>query len=97
MIVGVNAFQVDEPEPPQIFQVKEGAAARQIAKLEALRTRRDGTDVARRLDELRAACRGDENTMPATIAAVKAFATIGEIAAVWREVFGEYASQSVTL
>lgn len=95
VIVGVNAFKVDEPPPAQVFKVNPGAAERQIAKLEALRAGRDQAALNGKLAELRSACASGANVMPATVEAVKAFATIGEIGAVWREVFGEYSPQAI--
>lgn len=95
VIVGVNAFKVDEPPPAQVFKVNPGAAERQIAKLEALRAGRDQAALNGKLAELRSVCASGANVMPATVEAVKAFATIGEIGAVWREVFGEYSPQAI--
>jgi methylmalonyl-CoA mutase N-terminal domain/subunit len=95
VIVGVNAFKVDEPVPAQVFKVNPGAAERQMAKVVALRASRDQNAVGRGLEKLRGACASGENVMPATVEAVKAFATIGEIGAVWREVFGDYVPQAI--
>ena len=95
VVVGVNAFKVDEPPPTQVFRVDPTASARQIAKLQKLRASRDNAAVTRTLADLRAVCASGANTMEATIAAVKVYATIGEVCAVWREVFGEYKPESV--
>ena len=92
VVVGVNAFKVDEPVPEQVFRVNPGAAERQAAKLTSLRERRDNVAVTSALGKVEAACWSGENVMPSTIEAVKAMATVGEIAAVWRRVFGEYES-----
>ncbi len=94
VVVGVNDFKVDEPDPPQVFKVRAGAAERQIAKVRALRASREGHAVQQALDALRRDCLAGVNVMPATLAAVKTYATVGEIAAVWREVFGEYVPQT---
>jgi methylmalonyl-CoA mutase N-terminal domain/subunit len=93
--VGVNRFQSDEAQPVPTFRVDPGAAERQVAKLRAVRERRDAEAVRRTLSALREACRGSGNTMPAVLACVKAYATIGEIADVWREVFGTYVPETV--
>ena len=62
----------------------------QVARLVALRARRDAARTAAALAEVerRAAC--SENLMPAILAAVEAWATVGEIADTLRRVFGEY-------
>lgn len=95
IVVGVNAFKADEPQPAQVFKVKPDAAARQLAKLRDLRETRDQAAVDRALRRLRADCAEGVNVMPAMIEAVKAFATIGEIGQLWREVYGEYLPESV--
>jgi methylmalonyl-CoA mutase N-terminal domain/subunit len=94
IVVGVNAFKVDEPAPEQVFRVDPGAAERQVAKLQALRARRDQKAVDAALAKLRDDCTSGANVMPATVEAAKTFATVGDICQVWREVFGEYVPQS---
>lgn len=95
VVVGVNAFKVDEPPPAQVFRVDPGASARQIAKLEKLRRTRDTNAAGRALERLKKDCAAGVNVMPATIEAVAAFATIGEIGQVWREVYGEYIPEAM--
>lgn len=95
IIVGVNAFKVDEPQPAQVFKVNPGAAERQIAKVRELRASRDQAAVDRALKRLRADCAEGVNVMPAMVEAVTAFVTIGEIGQLWREVYGEYVPESV--
>jgi len=63
---------------------------RQVARLEALRMQRDNGRVGQTLDRLRIACQGTENTMPHILEAVRAYATLGEIVDVMRDVFGTY-------
>jgi methylmalonyl-CoA mutase N-terminal domain/subunit len=94
IVVGVNDFKVEEPDPPQVFKVRADATERQMAKIRALRASRDNRAVEEALKTLRADCEANANVMPATLAAVKTYATVGEIAAVWRKVFGEYVPQS---
>jgi methylmalonyl-CoA mutase N-terminal domain/subunit len=64
--------------------------ARQVGRLESLRQRRDAGRVGQTLDRLRLACQGTENTMPYILEAVRAYATLGEIVDVMRQVFGIY-------
>ena len=63
---------------------------RQVSRLEELRQERDNGAVGQALDKLRIACQGTENTMPHIMKAVHAYATLGEIIDVMREVFGTY-------
>ncbi len=95
VVVGVNRFQSEEGQPVPTFKVDPGAADRQIAKLKQVRARRDGDAVAKGLQRLKDDCQANRNIMPATLECVKAYATIGEIADVWREVFGVYVPESV--
>ena len=55
-----------------------------------MKAKRDQAAVDKALGELKEACKGEENLMPYLIAAVKTYATLGEICGVMREVFGEY-------
>ena len=95
VVVGVNRFQSEEGQPVPTFKVDPGAAERQVEKLKAVRARRDAAAVARTLETLRADCRSGGNVMPAIVECVKVYATIGEIADVWRDVFGVYVPESV--
>jgi methylmalonyl-CoA mutase, N-terminal domain len=90
IVVGVNDFVTAEPDPQQVFKVRTDVAERQLEKLRALRASRDNEAVQNALDRLRSDCKAGANVMPATIEAVKCYATVGEISTVWREVFGEY-------
>jgi methylmalonyl-CoA mutase N-terminal domain/subunit len=90
IVVGVNAF-IDEAAPlPPLFRVNPGVADRQRNYLAALRRERDANAVARTLAALREAAHGDANLLPPILAAVKAYATVGEICGVLRDVFGTY-------
>jgi methylmalonyl-CoA mutase N-terminal domain/subunit len=90
IIVGVNKYQMSgEPEVP-IMIINEGVRESQIARLEKTRTRRDKGAVANALEGLQRAAQRGENTMPATIEAVRAYATLGEICDALRDVYGLY-------
>jgi methylmalonyl-CoA mutase N-terminal domain/subunit len=95
IVVGVNAYQLDEPVPVPVFALKEGAVERQLERLNAVRAGRDAVAVAGALDALRQVCRTEANVMPAVLDCVRAYATTGEIADVWREIFGRYVPEAV--
>ena len=63
---------------------------RHINKLNQVRRTRDNKAVADKLRALEQAARGSDNLMPPLLEAVKAYATLGEMMGVLREVFGEY-------
>ena len=89
-IVGVNAY-VDQKQPAiPILGMDPQGYKRQVKRLEALRQERDQGQVGQALDRLRIACQGTENTMPFLMDAVRAYATLGEIVGVMKEVFGIY-------
>jgi len=90
IMVGVNEFVQQDDPPIQILYIDDSASETQLAKLDALKKRRDRDAVARSLDALRAAARTTENLMPRILDAVRAYATVGEMCDALREVWGEY-------
>jgi methylmalonyl-CoA mutase, N-terminal domain len=77
------------------LRVDETAAAHQCEKLARLRARRDAHAVATALQRLADAASANVNTMPATLDAVRAYATLGEICDTLRGVFGTWQERSV--
>jgi methylmalonyl-CoA mutase N-terminal domain/subunit len=73
-----------------ILTIDEGVRERQVERLNQTRTRRDPGAVANALEKLKQAASKNENTMPATIEAVRAYATLGEICDALRDVYGLY-------
>ena len=91
VIVGVNKFQVEEEAPKNLLRVDASVGEKQKAKVEAMKAKRDNAAVQAALADLKTACSDEnENLMPHILAAVKTYATLGEICGVMREVFGEY-------
>ena len=91
IIVGVNQFQIDEKPVEGLLRVDAAVGDFQKKKLADLRARRDNAAVATTLAALEQACRDENvNLMPLILDAVKAYATLGEICGVMRQVFGEY-------
>ncbi len=95
VVVGVNAFQTDEPALTGLLRVDESVERTQTEKLRALRGRRDKDSVKRTLDAIRSKARGKQNLVPPILEAVKALATLGEISDALRDVFGEQKEQVV--
>jgi methylmalonyl-CoA mutase N-terminal domain/subunit len=91
VIVGVNKYAMtDEVSGVPILVIDESVRTHQLERLEQTRTKRDAGAVARTLDSLKHAAQKNENTMPATIEAVRAYATLGEICSALRDVYGIY-------
>ncbi len=90
IVVGLNEYVTEQEVQMPIFRVDPRIEEERRQHLHALRQRRDQRAVARTLAELDAAARGHANLLPCILAAVKAYATIGEICNVLRGVFGEH-------
>lgn len=91
VIVGVNDFVLeDEDIRIPVLKIDPEVERKQIERLNATRKERDNKKVQEALDNLRKASEGTDNVMPHVVDAVKAYATVGEICDVWREVFGEW-------
>jgi methylmalonyl-CoA mutase N-terminal domain/subunit len=95
VIVGVNQFTQQEEQPIDLLQIDETAERRQIERLNATKRKRSANEVEKTLNALRCAVEGKENTMPFILDAVKAYATVGEIAGAMNDVFGSYTETSV--
>jgi methylmalonyl-CoA mutase, N-terminal domain len=91
VIVGVNKYEMtDEPAEVPILVIDESVRAHQVERLEKTRAQRDKGAVKNALNKLQQAAHKNENTMPATIEAVGAYATLGEICSSLRDVYGVY-------
>jgi methylmalonyl-CoA mutase N-terminal domain/subunit len=95
VIVGVNKFTERDEKPIELLQIDATAERRQIARLRDVKSRRSQADVDRTLNALRTAAEGTENTMPFILDAVRAYATVGEMCAALKDVFGAYTEVSV--
>ncbi len=103
VVVGVNRYRSDEEEPYEPLRVDPAIGEAQAAKLARLREERDGAEVTRRLDELRALAEkeggqaesgdvsaGGSNLLYPMREALRAKATVGEVCDALREVWGVY-------
>ena len=95
-IVGVNKYEMkNEPQQIQTLVIDESVRERQLERLEQTRAKRDKGAVGKALDSLRMAAQKGDNTMPATIEAVRAYATLGEICSALRDVYGIYEEPAI--
>jgi methylmalonyl-CoA mutase N-terminal domain/subunit len=90
VVVGVNRFEVEEEKPIPIQKIDPALESKQIERVRALRTRRDAGPWQAALNGVQDAARSGENLMPRILAAVEAYATVGEISDAMRREFGEY-------
>lgn len=90
IIIGVNKFTAADAVAPEGFRIDDSIRVLQSERLQALRARRDNAAVQSALIRIRDAAGTRENLMPLVVEAVEHLATLGEIADVLREVWGEY-------
>jgi methylmalonyl-CoA mutase N-terminal domain/subunit len=89
--VGVNKYRMEEEERDvQLHEYKPEQAEEQIRRLNQVKAERDGAAVSEALEKLRQAAEGTENLMPYIMEAVRAYATVGEMTQVLKDVFGEF-------
>jgi methylmalonyl-CoA mutase N-terminal domain/subunit len=96
VVVGVNAYRVDEEKPLRTLRIDRSAQDIQTAKLREVRKTRNNEEVERSLHALRriagsgTEAAGSPNLMPSMLDAVRCYATLGEICGALREVFGTW-------
>jgi methylmalonyl-CoA mutase N-terminal domain/subunit len=90
VVVGVNRYVSDDPQPIATLKIDPEMEARQIARVREVRATRDPGAWRASLDAVSATARGTDNLVPPIIAAVEAHATVGEISDAMRAVFGEH-------
>jgi len=90
IIVGVNDFVAEENRTIPTLRIEPEIERSQIARLNALRAKRDSSRTKSALAELQRRASTTENLLPAILTAVEAYATVGEISDALRRVFGEY-------
>jgi len=93
-VIGINVYKdLKDPEIP-LLKIDPEGYQNQIERLKALKNERDSGRVGQTLDRLRIACQSTENTMPYILEAVHAYATLGEITQVMKEIFGIYREEN---
>jgi methylmalonyl-CoA mutase N-terminal domain/subunit len=94
VVVGVNKYVEEELEVHDILRVDPESESEQVARLKAFKESRDSEIVDKRLEELRTAARGSDNLLPVIRQALKDRASMGEVCAAMRDVFGAYQPHS---
>ncbi len=94
MVVGVNLQRAEEEPPTKVLEIDPAAERRQVERLAEMRRRRDAGRLTAALAAVEQAAGGDDNLMPPILDAVRAEATVGEIADALRQVFGEHGDGS---
>jgi methylmalonyl-CoA mutase, N-terminal domain len=96
IMVGVNAYKMDEASPIKTLRINESARNKQIERLREVKKVRDNISVRNALGQLRKSFDDSEsNCIYPMLKAVKSYATLGEIVDVGRQVFGEWKEPSI--
>jgi methylmalonyl-CoA mutase N-terminal domain/subunit len=95
VIVGVNKFTDSHDKPIDVLQIDASVERKQIERLCELKKKRNQSEVDKALTALQRGAEGIGNTMPLILNAVLAYATVGEICAALKDVFGGYTETSV--
>ena len=95
VVVGVNRFQTEGDQSIPTLRLDPEIERSQIARLNSLRARRDSAKSQAALEEVERRARGTENLMPAILAAVEAYSTVGEISDALRRAFAAMKPASV--
>ena len=95
IVVGVNEFIAEEERAIPTLLIDPQIEHTQVARLQALRAKRDAPRAKAALAELARRASTTENLLPAILSAVEAYATVGEISDTLRHIFGEYHESAV--
>ena len=90
--MGFNKYADEGEDQPDVdlHQYNDAWADNQVERLDALRRERDGNTVKSTLEALEQAARQKQNVMPHLVECCRAYATVGEMAGVFRDVYGEW-------
>jgi methylmalonyl-CoA mutase, N-terminal domain len=90
VVVGVNDFIAQDSRQIPTLRIDSEIERSQVARVKALRAKRDAAKTTAALAELERRAKTTENLLPAILTAVEAYATVGEISDTLRRVYGEY-------
>ena len=90
VIVGVNKYKIDEATPMDVLEVSEQVRNEQIDRINTLKAERDDAAVRSALNGVTQAAENGGNLLAASIAAIRARATVGEVSDAMEKVFGRF-------
>ncbi|MES1193268.1 MAG: methylmalonyl-CoA mutase family protein [Solirubrobacterales bacterium] len=90
IVVGVNKYEEDEIEVPDLLRVDPESENQQVTRLKEFKANRDQAKVDERLEQLRNAARGSDNLLPFIKEALRDRASMGEVCGAMQDVFGKY-------
>ena len=95
IIVGVNRYELEDEPEIEILKIDPALEGEQIARVQALRAKRDSATAESTLARLKAAAAGADNLMPPLVEASKAYVTMGEMCDALRDVWGTWTETPV--
>jgi methylmalonyl-CoA mutase N-terminal domain/subunit len=93
--VGVNKYTEGEEMEVELHEYRQESVREQIGRLGDVKRERDNRKATQTLKDLEACARGEKNVMPCLLECCKAYATVGEMTRVFKEVFGEFKEPSL--
>jgi methylmalonyl-CoA mutase N-terminal domain/subunit len=93
--VGVNKYTEGEEMEVDLHEYRWESAEEQVRRLKEVKRERDSRKVTQRLKDLEKAARDEKNVMPDLLECCKAYATVGEMTKVFKEVYGEFKEPSI--
>jgi methylmalonyl-CoA mutase N-terminal domain/subunit len=90
VVVGVNKYAQEDEKPIAYLRLDDTVEREQVERTRAVKAARGAAEAERQRRRVADACRSGDNLMPVLIEAVQAQVSLGEIADVYREVFGRY-------
>ena len=93
--VGVNKYTEGEEMEVELHEYRGESAEEQVQRLQEIRRERDNRKVTQLLKDLENAAKAENNVMPYLLECCKAYATVGEMTGVFKEVYGEFKEPSI--
>ena len=93
--VGVNKYTEGEEMEVELHEYRQESAQEQVQRLREVKRERNNRKVTQMLKDLEKAAREEKNVMPYLLECCRAYATVGEMTKVFKEVFGEFKEPSI--
>jgi methylmalonyl-CoA mutase N-terminal domain/subunit len=93
--VGLNKYTEGEEMEVDLHEYRQESAVEQTRRLQQVKRERDNRKVLQSLKELEMAARAEKNVMPYLLECCKAYATVGEMTKIFKEVYGEFKEPSI--
>ncbi len=90
VIVGVNKYKIEEKPLEDVREVTDAVRVEQVERLKELKAKRNTAEVQKALEHITRCAEGDGNLLEASILAIRARATVGEVSDAMEKVFGRF-------